>query len=184
MRRFAVPGIITLVAVGLLAILTYGVSHDGTGSSLTGLVVRGRDPRAPNYAMALPVLGARGRESLADLRGKVVLLNVFSSWCQPCQTEAPVLEWAQRVMASHGGTVVGITYQDNVSDDTKFARQYHLTYPILRDVSGSFVQPYGLSGVPDTYLIDRRGRVLALSDSPITEQWLNRTLPKILGLPA
>ncbi len=180
-RRFAVPGVITLVAVGLLAVLAYGVSSQGASGSIKGLVARGDFPRAPNYGMRLPLLGAHERESLSQLRGKVVLLNVFASWCPPCQAEAPVLEQAQRLLASRGGTVVGVTYLDNASDDRAFVRQYHLTFPVLRDVSGDFIAPYGISGVPDTFVIDRRGRIEAFRYYQLTKQWVDRTLPRILS---
>jgi cytochrome c biogenesis protein CcmG, thiol:disulfide interchange protein DsbE len=181
MRRFMVPGLITLVAVALLATLAYGVSSQSTNGSIDAEVARGDFPRAPEYDVALPMLDSKGRESLRDLRGKVVLVNVFASWCVPCAQEAPALEQAQRMMERQDGTVLGVTYQDIASDDAAFARKYHLTYPIVRDVGGNFVRGFGTTGVPESFVISRTGRVQALRRYQLTSQWIDGTLPKILA---
>ncbi len=143
MRRFVIPGLIVAAAIGLLALLAFGVSSQGTNNSLDNALTRGRKPVPPNPHVALPVLGSSGSESLADFRGKIVVLNVFASWCAPCQAEAPILDREQRTLARHGGTVVGVTYKDNTNDSEAFVRQEHITYPVLRDVSGTFVAPGG-----------------------------------------
>jgi cytochrome c biogenesis protein CcmG/thiol:disulfide interchange protein DsbE len=181
MRRFALPIVLSGLAVALLGILVYGVSNQGSSSSIDGLVATGRYPLAPNAAEALPVLGSPISESLRDFRGRVVLLNVFASWCAPCAQEAPLLEHAQRMMEPHGGTVLGITYLDNSSDDQVFVRQYHVTYPVLRDVSGNFVRAFGTAGVPESFVIDRRGRIEALRRYQLSSQWIDQTLPRILA---
>ena len=182
MRRLLVPGLITCAAVGLLLVLALGVADQGTNSSIDAQVARGHYPLAPNLHDALPLLEGSGKESLADLRGKVVLLNVFASWCQPCAAEAPLLERAQRLLMRHGGTVLGVTYLDNSGDSEAFMRQHHLTYPVVRDVSGNFVRSFAVTGVPETFVINRSGRIQALWRSQLDGQWLNQTLPKILGL--
>ena len=92
MRRFAIPAVAVFVAAGLLALLAFGVAHQGTSSSIDASVTRGDYPMAPGAYTQLPILGSSGQESLADLRGKIVVLNVFASWCQPCVAEAPILE--------------------------------------------------------------------------------------------
>src|SRR5579871_4628495 len=120
MRRFAVPGVITLIAVGLLAVLAFGVANEGTGSAIDGEVLQGHYPLAPDASMAMPVIDGSVRDTLAQFRGKVVLLNVFASWCTPCATEAPILDRAQRMLQRDGGTVVGVSYQDNAGDDVSF----------------------------------------------------------------
>ena len=86
------------------------------------------------------MLGASTSQALASLRGKVVVLNFWASWCEPCQTEAPLLEHAQGQLARHGATVLGVTYQDTAPDSEGFVRRYHLTYPELRDVTSEFAQ--------------------------------------------
>ena len=61
----------------------------------------------------------------------------------------------------------------------KFAQRYHITYPVLRDVTGNFVRSFGTTGVPETFVINRKGQIQALQRFPVTTQWLNATLPRI-----
>src|SRR5262249_25470706 len=160
----------------LLALLTFGVSHQADTSSIDAQVAKGQFPLAPSEHVSLPVLGSSASRTLADYRGKVVVLNVFASWCQPCAGEAPLLAREQHALAKSGGTMVGITYLDNSSASEQFAHRYHITYPVLRDVSGNFVRSFGATGVPETFVINRAGRIQALQRFPVTQQWLRRTL--------
>src|SRR5690242_19948292 len=99
MRRFVLPGLVVAAAVALLALLAFGVANQTPTSSIDARVARGNYPAAPSAKMALPVLGTSRKESLADFRGKVVVLNVFASWCDPCKAEAPILADAQRQLS-------------------------------------------------------------------------------------
>ncbi|MGH2893245.1 MAG: TlpA family protein disulfide reductase [Solirubrobacteraceae bacterium] len=181
MRRFLLPGLVAAAAVALLALLTFGVSNQNDTSSIDSQVAHGQFPAAPNARQALPLLGASGKASLADFRGKVVVLNVFASWCEPCQSEAPLLAAEQHMLAKSDATLVGVTYEDDPLASEQFAQRYHITYPVLRDISGSFVRSFGTTGVPETFVINRQGRIQALQRFPVTSQWLSRTLPHILA---
>jgi cytochrome c biogenesis protein CcmG, thiol:disulfide interchange protein DsbE len=181
MRRFVLPGLIALAAVGLLALLTFGVSHQTSTSSIDAQVAKGQFPVAPESTMALPLIGSGTSRSLADFKGKVVVLNVFASWCEPCASEAPLLSHEQRALVHKGATLVGVTYLDNSGASQQFMRRYHITYPVLRDVSGNFVRSFGTTGVPETFVINRAGRIQALQRFPVTNQWLTRTLDPILA---
>jgi cytochrome c biogenesis protein CcmG, thiol:disulfide interchange protein DsbE len=180
MRRFAVPGVIVAVAIGLLALLAFGVSHQGVNTSLDSSLSRGLQPLPPNAHMALPVLGSSGTESLASFRGKIVVLNVFASWCSPCRAEAPILDQEQRILAGHDGTVLGVTYKDDSAASESFVRQEHISYPVLRDASGTFSAPWGINGVPETFIINRRGRVVALRRYQLAGTWLQQTVAPLL----
>lgn len=129
----------------------------------------------------MPVLGSSRTESLADFRGKVVIVNVFASWCDPCRAEAPILARTQRELVKRDATVIGVTYLDNSSSSEQFVRQEHISYPVLRDVSGNFVRSFGTTGVPETFVIDRQGRIEALRRYQLVSRWLNQTLPRILA---
>ena len=181
MRRLLVPSSIAAVAAALVALLVFAISSQGTNTTLDAAVAHGQRPPAPDADTALPVLGSSRRLSLADLRGKVVVMNVFASWCTQCRPEAPILERTQRQIASHGATVVGVTYLDNADASEQFVRQEHLTYLVLRDVSGNFVRSFGTTGVPETFVIDRRGRVAAMRRYPVSSQWLQSALKPLLG---
>jgi cytochrome c biogenesis protein CcmG/thiol:disulfide interchange protein DsbE len=181
MRRFILPGSVVAAAIALLALLTFGVAHQGSNTSLDSAVQRGVRPVTPGADIALPILGTSGTQRLSSLRGKVVVLNVFASWCDPCKTEAPILEREQHRLAHSSGTVLGVTYLDNSSDSAQFVRREHITYPVVRDVSGTFTRALGVDGVPETFIIDRQGRVAALRRYQLDGRWLQRTLPRVLA---
>jgi cytochrome c biogenesis protein CcmG/thiol:disulfide interchange protein DsbE len=184
MRRYALPGGITIVVAALLALLAFGITHAGSNQSVESQVQAGHQPLAPDAHLALPVLGSSARtEELASLRGKVVLVNFYAGWCDACQVEAPLIKRAESELAAHGGTVLGVTYDDSISDAQSYLTQYHVSFPVLRDPSGTFAQAYGVTGVPQTFILDRRGRVVAELPNQLTSSWLNHALNKALGLP-
>ena len=181
MRRFLFPGTAILGAAAVVALLAFGVSSQGTSTSIAAALARGVQPLAPDAHTPLPVLGSSRRESLADLRGKVVVMNVFASWCTPCVAEAPILERAQRQIVHDNATVLGITYLDNSSDSEQFVRQNHITYPVLRDVNGNFVRAFGATGVPETFVIGRDGKIAAMNPGELDSKWLPSALAPLLG---
>jgi cytochrome c biogenesis protein CcmG/thiol:disulfide interchange protein DsbE len=181
MRRFAVPGVISLVVVALIAVLAFGVSLSGPGNALSARVNRGERPLAPNAGMKLRIMGSSRRDSISELRGRVVMVNVFAGWCVACQVEVPIIKHAQQVLARHGGEVVGVTYQDSSGDARSYMRRYGLRYPVLLDPADNFVAPYGVTGVPETFIIDRHGRVVAADPEQMTKSWLDRALTHALG---
>lgn len=176
-KRRIVPVIATLAGAGLVALLIYGVSHQAASRTLDELVATGHYPAAPNASTRLPVLGGGGGDrSLGSLRGKVVVLNFWASWCQPCEQEAPLLERAQTKLDHIDGTVLGVTYLDASPDSRSFVRRYHLSYPNLRDNTGSFAHSYGTDQLPESFVIDRRGRIVAISRGEIDQGFLNHAL--------
>jgi cytochrome c biogenesis protein CcmG, thiol:disulfide interchange protein DsbE len=181
MPRFLVPGLAITAAAVLIGLLAFGVLNQGTDGSIDAALAKGARPPAPSARTVLPMLGSAGSESLADLRGKVVVLNVFASWCDPCKAEAPILEQEQRRLAHENATILGVTYLDNSSDSEQFVHEEHITYPVLRDVDGNFVRSFGTNGVPETFVIDRNGRIAADRRFQLDSRWLARTLPPILA---
>jgi cytochrome c biogenesis protein CcmG, thiol:disulfide interchange protein DsbE len=180
MRRFLLPGSVAAGAAALVALLVFAISSQGSNTTIDAAVEHGSRPLAPDAHAALPVLGSSRRISLADLRGKVVVLNVFASWCVPCRAEAPILERAERQIAAHKATVVGVTYLDNSSDSAQFVHHEHLTYLVLRDINGDFVRAFGTTGVPETFVIDRSGRIAAVRRFQVSSRWLQSTLKPLL----
>lgn len=175
-KRRAIPTLAALAGASLIGLLVYGVSTQAANRTLDQQVAQRRYPQAPDASQALPPLQGRKRASLASFRGKIVVLNFWASWCEPCQIEAPLLERAQAQLERHGGTVLGVTYLDASPDSQSFVRRYHLTYPNLRDNDGAFARSYGTNQLPETFVIDRRGRIVAISRGEIEQAFLNRAL--------
>ena len=105
-----------------------------------------------------------------------MVLNVFASWCAPCRDEAAQLEQTQVVIAGQGATVLGVTYEDKAAATEAFVRREQITYPVLRDPTGRFVRAFGTTGVPETFVIDPRGRIVAARRFPADVRWLTQTL--------
>ncbi len=171
-RRRVIPILATLAGACLIALLVYGISTQAASRTLDEQVARGQQPPAPHATQALPVLGSQGTATLASLRGKVVVLNFWASWCEPCQEEAPLLEKAQRQLLGHDGTVLGVTYKDVTGDSESFVRQFHLTYPNVRDAGGTFAASYGTDQLPESFIINRQGRIVAISRGEIAGPFL------------
>lgn len=144
---------------GLLALLVWKLAHQqhapGVGAA------------AP--AFTLQRLDGNGNVSLASFRGRPVVLNFWASWCEPCKSEARVLQrdWAR--YRRRGVVFLGVDYHDLAPDARRFVRRHALTFPMLEDGSGSVTGSYGISQVPETYVLSRQGRVVAHLAGPITD---------------
>jgi cytochrome c biogenesis protein CcmG/thiol:disulfide interchange protein DsbE len=178
--RHTVPTIAAVLAVALIALLGYGVLAKGEDTSLDEAVANGRRPVAPTRE--LPMLGASGQRSPADYRGKVVVLNFWANWCVPCQDEAPVLKRAQaRLEKLDAGTVLGVTYREASPNSLKFVRDHQIPYPSVRDVEGQLAEDYGTHKLPETFVIDREGRIAAIARGQVSDATMTQMLDRVLG---
>jgi cytochrome c biogenesis protein CcmG, thiol:disulfide interchange protein DsbE len=184
MRRLLAPLPIAVISivVALVALLGYGLASKSPDSTIDQAVAHGQ--REPAPAIALPRLSGTGRTTLAGYRGKVVVLNFWASWCDPCRRESPLLERWHRRISNQGGTVLGIDSLDVTSDAREFVRRYRLSYPMVRDREGGSRHDYGVVGYPETVVVDRKGRIAAVKRGPVDEAWLRAHLPRLLAEPS
>ncbi|MGB6979814.1 MAG: TlpA disulfide reductase family protein [Candidatus Acidiferrales bacterium] len=108
-----------------------------------------------NFALTLDGKPAH----LADLRGHVVVLNFWATWCPPCVAEAPSLNQLQARIAPRGGVVLGVSVDDDQAAYEAFLKNYNIDYPTYRDSTKRIALDYGTSMYPETYIIDKRGRL-------------------------
>lgn len=142
-------GIIGLVVIGLLGLLALGVRRSSAPPLASGV--------APDFTLTT----FEGETiSLKDLRGKAVVLNFWASWCVPCRDEAPALQRVWENYRDRGLVVIGVDYVDTDADAKKFIAEFKQTYPNGPDLGTRISQAYRISGVPETYFIDREGRLL------------------------
>jgi cytochrome c biogenesis protein CcmG/thiol:disulfide interchange protein DsbE len=167
---------VIVAVVALMGLLAYGLSQNEPDRGIDQALARGE--RKPAPAFDLPRLNGAGHASLADYRGRVVVLNFWASWCEPCRTESPLLERWHRRIVNRGGTVLGVDVLDVASDARGFAARYGLSYPLARDGDGNVLGPWGVVAYPETFVIDRRGRIAATRRGPVDEAFMRaRVLP-------
>jgi len=123
--------------------------------------------------------------TLSDLRGKVILVNIWASWCPPCREEMPAINRVYQEYESQGFEVLAVntTYQDNEEDAAAFAQNLGLTFPILLDRTGEIRQLYLLRGLPSSYFIDREGIIRSVVvGGPMTETLIRTKIQELLEL--
>jgi cytochrome c biogenesis protein CcmG, thiol:disulfide interchange protein DsbE len=174
MRR-AWRWLIPLSAVPVIALLAYGfrVNPKDIPSPLVG---------RPAASFRLAALNGGEPLGLDTHRGKVVVLNFWASWCFPaCYEEAPVLERGWRALQDRGLVVLGVDIQDTVEAGQKFVRENGLTFPNVRDIDGKVSVEYGIYGVPETFFVDRQGRIRAKHVGALTDDVFAREVNRLLA---
>ncbi len=146
LRRIVAWGAVA-VAAGIIVLFALPSYRQGE-ASIAGT-------RAEDFSLELA--GKPGH--LSDLRGKVVVLNFWASWCPPCIEETPALNQLQQRIAGRGGVVLGVSIDEDPAAYEKFLKEQGVVFPTWRAPSTKIMHDYGTSLIPDTYVIDRHGRI-------------------------
>ncbi len=182
-RRLPVMQAIVLIAiVGLLA--------------LTAFAMRLRNDPGPQVGQLAPGFTLKtydGQQvSLESLRGKVVVVNFWASWCVPCRDEAPILEQVWRQYKDRGVVFLGVDYVDTEPKALAYLKEFDVTYPNGIDLASKISQVYRISGVPETFFIGKDGKIAPVNTgagdapkyaSPISAALLTGTIDKLLAEP-
>jgi cytochrome c biogenesis protein CcmG, thiol:disulfide interchange protein DsbE len=169
-RHKLASGLVALAAVASLIAIAL-VASGPSGSA--------PDPAAP--AFSLPVLGQSGQQiSLGDYAGKPLIVNFFASWCEPCQKETPLL--AKFYRAEHGRVaIVGLDENDTQANATSFTHKEGVGYPVGFDPEVTAASAYGVAGLPQTFFLDARHRIVDRVFGAVTQADLNHGIALATG---
>ena len=163
-----------LALILFIGLLAYGLLSTAPNTTIDDALADGQAPDAPSFQLdvlepgRLPQPLARklapaladGELALDELRSTPIVLNFWASWCVPCREEAPVLQAGWQRWGGSGVLFLGLDMQDITSDARHFLSEFGITYPTIRDPLKDVATSYGATGVPETYFISGRGRVV------------------------
>lgn len=164
-RRVVTLGLVALGVAIVAGLSTFGLSRDPSQlhSSLIGKT-------APDFT--LTTLDGQQRVHLAALKGQVVVINFWASWCAACRLEDPALASAWSRFRDRRVVFLGISFQDNVGSALTYAGGHKLSWPLLADPDSRTGLAYGISGVPETIFVGADGRVQSKQVGPVTYELL------------
>src|SRR5207237_3540111 len=142
---------------------------------LSGLLgMAARPPLVGSPAPEIVLKDLQGRDvKLSDLRGKVVLVNFWATWCKPCKEEMPAMQAAYDKLRDEGLVVLAVNELEDVQRVAEHVRSHGHTFPVVMDHDNRIANRYGVVGLPASFLIDRQGIVRErVSGSLLTEQWI------------
>ena len=170
-----VIAIAAIVLVGFLGLLLWGILNKQPLTGLSGITMVNRP--APDFTLTT-FKGAT--ISLKSLMGKPVVINFWASWCPPCRIEAPLLERTWRAYKNRGVVFLGVDIQDREEDALNFIREFHITYPNGPDPTGEISIDYGVSGIPVTFFISRKGEIVRRWVGAIEKEVLISAIEEIM----
>ena len=135
------------------------------------------DHLAPD--LALPQLDSTPI-ALRDLRGQVVLINIWATWCPPCRAEMPAIQQAYASYRDRGFIVLAVNQREDATTITPFLEQHALTFPTLLDHDGMVSATYQASALPSSFFVDRRGVIRAVYHGPIPPRVINGIVEQLL----
>lgn len=170
-RRFGAGSIVILVGIiAIAAVFGLMLARQNQGQPTSGA--------APDFEFTT-FEGETMR--LSDLRGNVVVLNFWASWCTPCAAEAPELEATWQAYKDRNVVFLGVAYADNGPRSLEFMARYGLTYMNAPDLGTRISEVYGIRGVPETFIIDPNGNVAQFIYANVNQKQLTKILDQVLA---
>jgi cytochrome c biogenesis protein CcmG/thiol:disulfide interchange protein DsbE len=170
-----------------LAVLALGVAWTFASRAPVAATTGGTPPPSPREGFSAPDFTldnlAGGQTTLSDLRGQIVLVNLWASWCLPCRAEMPAIERVYRSYKDLGLEVLAVnaTNQDSVDAARAFVQERGLTFPVLLDQTGSVSAAYNLRGLPSSFFIDRQGVIRSVViGGPMNEALIQSKVESLL----
>ena len=181
-RRSIVIAAVSIPVLALLAILawasvTSGPARGGLAVNENFVELDVEAESAPDFTLLL--MGG-GEISGVELRGQVVMLDFWASWCPPCRDEAPVLAQVYGEYKEKGVEFVGVNLWDNVGDAETFLLQEGHRYPNGIDEEGKLAISYGVRGIPEKFFINREGLIVRKFSGPMSAERLRGILDTML----
>jgi cytochrome c biogenesis protein CcmG/thiol:disulfide interchange protein DsbE len=165
----------TVVLVGWLLIMVVNLR------SFESTALQGR--KAPEFTLPLFDQFDEEQVNLGELRGQVVVVNFWASWCVECYKEARLLEQAWQDYKDQGVVFVGVDHLDTEKEALIYMQQYGITYPSGPDVGNKIAREYGITGVPETFFIDKDGNIDYVKIGPVESDELYNLLDKLVAQP-
>jgi cytochrome c biogenesis protein CcmG/thiol:disulfide interchange protein DsbE len=137
--------------------------------------------KAPEFTMPLFDQFEEKEVSLAELRGQVVVINFWASWCVECYKEAALLEQAWKDYKDQGVVFLGVDYLDTEKEALAYMQQYGITYPSGPDLGSKISRDYGITGVPETFFLDKNGNIAHVKIGPVEKAELYELLDKLVA---
>lgn len=158
-----------LLVVGLIALLGWGVVKAANGPRDSGL--------APDFSLT----GFDGRTvTLSQLRGQVVIINFWASWYPPCREEAAYLEQTWRKYQGKGVVFIGVDWVDTEKEALAYIQEFDITYVNGPDIGTRIAQAYRIQGVPETFYVDKTGRLRGVKIGPLYPPELDNRIDELL----
>jgi cytochrome c biogenesis protein CcmG/thiol:disulfide interchange protein DsbE len=156
--------------LALLALLAWGLRVQAGGPLESG--------PAPDFSLTT----FEGETlTLSDLRGQVVIINFWASWCPPCRDEAPYLEATWRKYRDQGVVFIGVDYVDTEPNALAYIEEFDITYPNGPDIGQKIAEAYRIKGVPETFYVDKTGQLRGVHIGPLFPPTLDNKIDGFLA---
>ena len=171
-RKLRLGRVVIWVVVGLVIVFL-------AAGLMSAFATQPTDGKAPDFT--LMTYNTDAPITLSDLRGQVVVVNFWASWCAPCAEEAPDLQQAYENYRDQGVTFLGVAYVDSEAKATAYIEQYGITYPNGPDLRSEISDAYNIRGVPETFIVNRDGEIVFFAMEPLTYSRISAAIEQAMN---